>query len=156
MQWRSVYAKYQAMEQQQRGDFVDSSWYYPCNQFEDNDAASSMCYRYQANYFLSQTDYSINEAIDLCMGITDKNYIPICLKGISAHTAKNNFDDIEKTKLMCNDFPNDYQQYCIKGAIESLTRFVDDDLAEDFCLMIDDEFEEDCIKRHQQLLDLRQ
>ena len=138
------------------GDFSDTSLYYPCNQFETNDAASSMCYRYQANYFLSKTSYNIEESKELCLGIDDKRYIPICMRGIASHLAKNNFADIEKTKIMCDNYPDEYQNQCIKGSIESLTRFVSEDKAEKFCQIIDEKYTDICLIRYMQLLDNRE
>lgn len=139
------------------GDFVDSSWYYPCNNINatENGVSAAMCYRYHANYFLSKTSYDLQSAQSLCMGINDKNYIPICIKGISAHLAKNNFNDLDTTKLMCDTTPTKYKESCIKGAIESLTRFVSEEKAAKFCESFDGEFQVQCQNRMNSLLDSR-
>ena len=139
------------------GDFNKSDIYYPCNQINStkNGEAATLCYRYQANYFLSQTNYDLQNANSLCSGIQDKNYIPICYKGIAAHLTKINFNNLDKTQLMCLSTPIPYQEYCITGAIESLTRFVSEDKAVEFCQRLDEELQEKCQTRMNSLLDSR-
>ena len=151
MQNMSEYAKTRG------GDFVNSDLYYPCNEIDAdvNEESALLCYRYQANYFLSKTNYDVEKTQSLCINIEDKNYIPVCIKGISSHLAKNNFNDIDKTYQMCNATPQIYQQMCVIGAIESLTRFVSDDKALAFCKLLDKTLEEKCESRFNSLLDNR-
>ncbi len=138
-------------------DFGDASWYYPCNKIDvtENTDAAAMCYRYQANYFLSKTNYDLQSAQSLCLGINDENYIPICIKGISAHLTKNNFNDLDKTQSMCISTPVKYQNACVKGAIESLTRFVSDEKAQEFCQRFDGKLLETCQTRLNSLVNSR-
>ncbi len=139
------------------GDFIDSDLYYPCNKInaDENNNAAAMCYRYQANYFLSKTSYNLQGSQNLCLGIADKDYIPLCIKGISAHLTKNNFNDLDKTQTMCLSTPVEYQNACVKGAIESLTRFVSDEKAQEFCQRLGGELSEICQNRFHSLLDSR-
>jgi len=139
------------------GDFDKSDMYYPCNQIDEgkNPEAATLCYRYQANYFLSQTNYDLQSAYSLCSGIESQNYISICYKGIAAHLTKDNFNDLDKTQLMCLSTPVKYQEQCVIGAIESLTRFVSDDKAQEFCLRLEEELQEKCQSRMSSLLDSR-
>ncbi len=139
------------------GDFDMSDIYYPCNQIDGtkNDEAATLCYRYQANYFLIQTNYDLQGAYSLCTGIEDKRYISICYKGVAAHLTKDNFNDLDKTQLMCMSTPVKYQKECIKGAIESLTRFVSEEKAQEFCQRLDGDLQEKCQTRMDSLLDNR-
>ena len=139
------------------GDFLDSNLYYPCDKINatENDNAAKMCYRYQANYFLSKTSYNLQASQNLCLGIADKNHIHLCIKGISAHLTKNNFNDLDKTQIMCLSTPVEYQKACVKGAIESLTRFVSDEKAQEFCQRLDGELLEECQNRFNSLVDAR-
>lgn len=139
------------------GDFSNSNLYYPCNEIDatENANAAALCYRYQANYFLSQTNYDVKNAQSLCLNIDDKNYIPVCIKGISSHLTKNNFNNLDKTELMCITTPAPYQKDCVMGAIESLTRFVSDEKAEEFCNSLDGELLDVCESRMNSLLSNR-
>lgn len=136
------------------GDFDDADIYHPCNQIDGtkNEEAATLCYRYQANYFLSQTDYDLQGAFSLCKGVPDQRYIPVCYKGIAAHMAKDNFNDLDKTQLLCLSVPLEYQYACVTGAVESLTRFVSEKKAEEFCQRIDVELQERCLVRIDSLL----
>ncbi|MCH9657422.1 hypothetical protein K0U27_01785 [archaeon] len=141
-----------------QGDFDKSDMYHPCNQIDStkNAEAATLCYRYQANYFLIQTDYDLQGAYSLCSGIPDQNYIPICYKGIAAHLTKDNFNNLDKTHLMCMSTPVKYQEQCVIGAIESLTRFVSEEKAEEFCQKrLDGKLQEACQSRMNTLLDNR-
>jgi len=139
------------------GDFDKSDMYYPCNQINGtkNSEAATLCYRYQANYFLVQANYDLQTAYSFCSGISDSKYIPICYKGVAAHLTKDNFDVVDKTLLMCNSTPPKYQEQCVVGAIESLTRFVSDEKANQFCQKLDGNLQKACISRMNSLLDSR-
>lgn len=140
------------------GDFDKSDMYHPCNQIDStkNAEAATLCYRYQANYFLIQTGYDLQSAYSLCSGIPDQNYIPICYKGVAAHMTKGNFNDLDKTQMMCMSTPVKYQKQCIIGAIESLTRFVSEEKAQEFCQKrLDGKMQETCQSRMDSLLDGR-
>lgn len=139
------------------GDFDKSDINYPCNQIDGtkNDEAATLCYRYQANYFLIQANYDLQSAYSLCQGIEDQKYTPICFKGVAAHLTKNNFNDLDKTYLMCLSTPVKYQEVCIRGVIESLTRFVSEEKAQEFCQRLDGDLQEQCQTRMTSLLDNR-
>ena len=68
---------------------------------------------------------------------------------------KDNFNDLDKTQLMCMSTPVKYQKECIKGAIESLTRFVSEEKAQEFCQRLDGDLQEKCQTRMDSLLDNR-
>lgn len=139
------------------GDFDESDIYYPCNQINGtkNTEAATLCYRYQANYFLIQSNYDLQRTFSLCKGIDDQRYIPVCYKGIAAHLTKDNFNDLDKTQLMCLSTPVEYQEACIMGAVESLTRFVSEQKAKEFCQRFDGDMLEKCQTRMDSLLDSR-
>ncbi|MCV0391947.1 MAG: hypothetical protein K5790_01490 [Nitrosopumilus sp.] len=139
------------------GDFKKSDIYYPCNQINgtENKEAATLCHRYQANYFLIQTDYNLQETYSLCSGIEDTRYIAICYKGVAAHLTKDSFDAVDKALLMCNSTPLKYQEQCVIGAIESLTRFVSDQKAEEFCNGLDNSLKKSCQSRMKSLVDSR-
>ena len=120
-----------------------------------NSEAATLCYRYQANYFLIQTNYDLQGAYSLCSGIKDQNYIPICYKGVAAHRTKDNFNNLDKTQLMCMSTPVKYQEQCVIGAIESLTRFVSDEKTQEFCQKLDVNLEKTCQTRMISLSDNR-
>jgi len=139
------------------GDFEESDIYYPCNQINGtkNNESATLCYRYQANYFLIQADYDLQSAFSFCKGIPDKQYTPICFKGIAAHLTKDNYDVIDQTQLMCLSTPIEYQEACVTGVIESLTRFVSDQKAEEFCQRLNVDLQETCNTRMNSLLESR-
>jgi hypothetical protein len=139
------------------GDFDESDLYHPCNQIDGtkNSEAATLCHRYQANYFLIQTDYDLQSAFSLCSGIEDQRYIAVCYKGISAHMTKDNFNDLDKTQSMCLSTPDKYREACIIGAVESLTRFVSEQKAEDFCQRFNEKLNDVCQTRMNSLLDSR-
>lgn len=139
------------------GDFTKSDMYYPCNQINgtENNEAATLCYRYQANYFLIETNYDLQNTFLLCNGIEDQRYIPVCYKGVAAHLTKDNFNDLDKTELMCISTPEKYQEQCIIGVIESLTRFVSEEKAHEFCQRLDGNLQEKCQTRMKSLLDSR-
>ena len=91
----------------------------------------------------------------MCSGIDENPYTAVCYKGIAAHMTKDNFDDIDKTQAMCLATPTKYQEACVTGAVESLTRFVSEQKAEEFCHRLDESLEEQCISRMDSLLDSR-
>lgn len=140
-----------------KGDFSQSDVYHPCNKIDgsENREAATLCHRYQANYFLIQTNYHLESAYSLCSGIEDARYIAVCYKGISAHLTKDNFDDLDKTQLMCMSAPEKYREACVIGAIESLTRFVSEQKAKEFCDSLDSKLKERCDDRMNSLLDNR-
>ncbi|KAF6245191.1 hypothetical protein [Nitrosopumilus sp. b2] len=140
-----------------QGDFDESDLYYPCNQIDGtkNAEAATLCHRYQANYFLIQTDYILQNAYSLCSGIEDQRYIGICYKGVAAHLTKDNFDVLDNTQLMCLSTPPQYQEQCVIGAIESLTRFVSDEKASEFCNRLDGDLQKTCQNRMNSLIDSR-
>ena len=146
-----------AYAEKKSGDFDKLDMYYPCNQIDStkNTEAATLCYRYQANYFLIQTDYDLQGSYSLCSGIKDQEYISICYKGVAAHLTKNNFNNLDKTQMMCMSTPVKYQEQCVIGAIESLTRFVSEEKAQEFCQGLDDKLQETCQFRMNSLLDTR-
>ena len=131
------------------GDFDGIDIYHPCNKIDgtENEEAATLCYRYQANYFLIQSGYDLQGASSLCKGISDDRYISVCYKGIAAHMAKDNFDDVDKTQLLCLSVPLEYQDACMIGAVESLTRFVSEKNAHEFCDTFDEKKQERCQER---------
>lgn len=139
------------------GDFNSSDMYYPCNQINStkNPEAATLCYRYQANYFLIHTNYDVQNAYSFCSGIEDQSYIPICYKGVAAHMTKDNFDVVDQTQLMCLSTPPKYQEQCVIGAIESLTRFVSDEKANQFCQKLVGDLQKTCQNRMNSLLESR-
>lgn len=141
----------------QGGDFKEDDIYYPCNQIDgsENEEAATLCYRYQANYFLYHTDYRLQDAYSFCKGIPDKRFVPVCFKGAAAHLTKDNFDVIDQTYLMCISTPLEYQEYCVIGVIESLTRFVSEEKGEEFCQKLTGDLNERCVSRMNSLLDSR-
>lgn len=136
------------------GDFNDADNYHPCNMINgtENDEAATLCYRYQANYFLIKTTYDLQNSYSLCKGIKDQRYIYICFKGVASHLTAIHFNDLDKTQLMCLSTPVEYQEACIIGAIESLTRLVSEQKAKEFCLRFDGHLYETCHNRMNSLL----
>ena len=102
-----------------------------------------------------QTNYDLQGSYSLCSGIKEQNYISICYKGIAAHLTKNNFNNIDKTYAMCISTPIKYQEQCVIGAIESLTRFVSEEKSQEFCHKLDAKLQETCQFRMNSLLDNR-
>ena len=151
MQNMGEYAK------KEKGDFDSNDLYYPCNQINGtaNHEAATLCYRYQANYFLVQTDYDLQSAYSLCSGIEDSRFIAICYKGVAAHLTKNTSDAVNDAQIMCSSTPTEYQKSCVVGAIESLTRFVSDEKAEEFCQKLDGDLQITCQDRMRSLVDSR-
>ena len=149
MQNMAVYAE------KKQGDFNNVDMYYPCNQINStkNTESVTLCYRYQANYFLIQTNYDLQGSYSLYRGIKEQNYISICYKGIAAHLTKNNFNDLDKTYAMCMSTPIEYQEQCVIGATESLTRFVSEEKSQEFCHRLDAKLQETCHFRMNSLLD---
>ena len=132
------------------GDFDAKDPYYPCNQITDRQAAS-LCYRYQALYFLENHNFEPQVAFTMCDKIGDKEFVEYCYKGASTHMASRYFEDIEETAYMCINVKKELQPACVKGAIESITKFVAVDLGDDFCYMMPDDLEEKCFERKSQL-----
>ena len=97
----------------------------------------------------------MQNAQSLCLDIHDKNYIPICIQGIASHISKNNFNDIKKTKQMCDNTVTEYRDKCIQGAIESLTRFVSEEKGKEFCEMWSGNYSDQCFSRINSLLENR-
>ena len=143
--------------EKKKGDFDKSDMYHPCNKIDsmENEEAATLCYRYQANYFLIETNYDLQSTYSYCSGIPDQRFISICYKGVAAHLTKDNFNDLDKTELMCMSTPPKYQEQCVIGAIESLTRFVSDDKAQEFCQRLNGDMQDKCQHRMNSLLDSR-
>ena len=60
-------------------------------------------------------------------------------------TVRQHFYDIDGIAKMCNEANPKYQLNCINDAVFSLTRYVDTEIAEDFCNFLPDKKIENCI-----------
>lgn len=133
------------------GDFDDSDIYYPCNKLDDSDA--DLCYRYKSQYFLINNNYNATDTFRLCNGIGDPDFVGWCYKGAGSHLAKEYFYDIDRTAALCNLGNEEYYPLCVKGAIESIMRYVSPDYGPLYCEKIDPVLKNDCIKRMNEIRD---
>lgn len=135
------------------GDFDESDMYYPCNKHADSDA--DLCYRYSSQYFLINNDYNATETFEMCDGIEKSEFIGWCYKGAGSHLAVEYFYDIDKTSKLCDLGNNQYKEWCVKGAIESITLYVDEDYGPLYCDNLDSEYRQDCMTRMEQILETK-
>lgn len=130
------------------GVFDEEDIYYPCNNMDEK--YQKWCYIYQAYYILRENNYSYLPSFEDCENIptADEKIIGGCIGGVanymSAHIYTTNVDKIAK---MCNEANPEYQSYCINVAVFSLTRYVDTQLAEDFCYSLPDEKTAKCLNQ---------
>jgi len=141
--------------QNRGGDFKPTDLQYPCNKldWDTNPDASYMCNRYMANYYLSISNYNSLQAQELCM--ENGKGTDICIKGIASHLAKNNFNEIQRTKVLCDSTDKNYQWQCVRGAAESLTMYVSHDKAKEFCTFWDEPFNSQCVAKVEKIIDYR-
>lgn len=132
------------------GDYDSSDVYYPCNKHDERHA--DLCYRYSSQYFLINNDYNATDTFRLCDGIKDADFVGWCYKGTGSHLANEYFYDLEQTVNLCDLGNPEYKEWCIKGAIESITLYVDEDYGPLYCNEIDSEFRHDCMTRMKQIL----
>ena len=134
------------------GVFDKDDIYYPCNVVDEK--YQNRCYIYQAYYILKGNNYSYLPTFEDCERIptSSEKIIGGCFGGVSNYLSVRTYQtDVDGIAKMCSEANLKYQSYCINVAVFALTRYVDTELAEDFCNVLPDDKTESCINEWQRI-----
>ena len=134
------------------GSFDEDDIFYPCNEIDEK--YKFRCYFYQGYHILSLNHHSYNESFEDCKEITDgEQFIVRCIRAVSEDMVYQYFyKDHDKIVEMCKELDPKYQWDCIDISVFTLTLYIDPQMAADFCDLIQEDFEEDCMATRDEIM----
>ena len=130
-----------------QGTFAKEDKYYPCSQLPDQ--YRDRCYVSQAYSLLRANEYAYTPTFADCEQIPSKSprLIGPCIGSVANYLAVRRFlYDLQGITQMCQAAPETYQLKCIKLAVFSLVRYVDQELGDDFCQLLPPDKHAPCLQ----------
>ncbi len=127
------------------GSFDEKNIFYPCDVVDEK--YKFRCYFYQGYYVLRQNDYSYQQSFENCKDITDgESYVVRCIHAVSQDMAIQFYsNDHAKIVQMCEELDEKYQWECIRISSNALTIYIDPDIGDDLCYLVEKELSEKCL-----------
>lgn len=126
------------------GEFVDGDKQYPCNQLDAK--YQDRCYTYQGYYILKQNNWDAASSFLDCEDAPTEALIKTCVGAVSNYkTSHTYFYDIDGVAKMCSSINPKYQDKCIYNAVFVYVRYIDVDLGDDLCNLLESDKIEWCL-----------
>lgn len=134
------------------GSYDENDILYPCNSVDEK--YKFRCYFYQGYYILRLNDYSYSKSFEECEKIPDgEKYTVRCIHAISQDMSTQFFlNDHEKIVEMCESLDSKYQWECIRVASNAFTIYIDPEMGDDLCYLIQEELEEKCLSNWNEVI----
>jgi hypothetical protein len=134
------------------GSYDENDIFYPCNSVDEK--YKFRCYFYQGYHILRLNGYSHYQSFNDCEKIPDEEkYVVRCIHAISQDMALQFFsNDHEKIIEMCNDLNPKYQWECIRISSNALTIYIDPEMGDDLCYLIQEDLKEKCLANWEKVI----
>jgi hypothetical protein len=134
------------------GSFDEGDMFYPCNMVDEK--YKFRCYFYQGYYILRLNDYSYKQSFEDCEKISDEEKFTVrCIHAISQEMASQYFyNDHEKIVEMCEELNPRYQWECIRVSSNALTIYIDPQMGNDLCHLIQEDLLEKCLANWEEVV----
>jgi len=134
------------------GSYDENDIYYPCNSVDEK--YKFRCYFYQGYYIQRLNDYSYSQSFEDCEKIPDKErYVVRCIHAVSQDmTTQFFYNDHEKIVKMCDEVNPRYQWECISISLNALTLYIDPEMGDGLCHLIQEDLIENCLASWKEIL----
>ena len=134
------------------GSFDEDDILYPCNSIDEK--YKFRCYFYQGYYILRLNNYSYLDSFKDCEKIPgEEKYTVRCIHAISQDMTVQFFsNDHEKIVEMCEELNPKYQWECIRISSNGLTIYIDPEMGDDLCYLIQKDLEEKCLANWEKVI----
>lgn len=134
------------------GSFDKNNIFFPCDVVDSK--YKFRCYFYQGYYILRLNNYNYNQSFEDCEKIPDEEkYIVRCIHAVSQEMAVQFFyNDNEKIIEMCEDVNPKYQLECIMISSNALTIYINPEMGDDLCYLIEEKFKEKCLMNWEEVI----
>ncbi len=134
------------------GSYDENDIFYPCNSVDKK--YKFRCYFYQGYHILRLNDYSYHQSFKDCEKIPDEEkYVVRCIHAISQDMTLQFFsNDHEKIVEMCEEVNPKYQWECIRVSSNALTIYIDPEIGDDLCHLIQEKLVEKCLVNWEEVI----
>ena len=124
------------------GLFDEGDLLFPCNAVEEK--YSAYCYQYQPSYILNRKYYSMDEGFAECDKVVSEDDRRNCYYGMGMMISIIFFKNLDRTISDCKKGDENYQTFCMVGAVYMTANNFRGDRALGFCKVLEDNFKHDC------------